>query len=575
MNPVTFQVIQSRLSGIVQEMQDSIFRTGYSTVVRESQDASCAILDATGDVVGEHVIAPPHLTCLPEIVRAIQATFGNDIAPGDAFLTNHPYLAGITHSMDIAIVTPAFVDGELIAFCASIAHKTDLGGVVPGTANGNAREIFQEGIQYPPVRFERDGQVVRDIEAILRANSRTPDVILGDIRGQVGVGRLGERRLTDTVRRYGRSELLAAFALMQDVSEGRVRAALARWPDGVQEAEHFLDRDVPGDVRFHVRVEKRGDHIHFDFSGCDDQVISPINIRPPVARGAIAYALIAMIDPTLSNNGGIGRVAAATFRPGSIVNPHFPAPTNSYFASLTIVAEICIRALGGFTSGRKAADSALTGAISIGGVRDDGTPFLEYEIFGSASGGRTGSDGPSGLATLMGNVRCAPIEIVESEFPTRVLRWDLVTDSAGPGEFRGGLGARRTWQVLCPTIHLTVRAAGNAVATQPLDGGGPGRFARFVIKPGTPDERVMPAIFGGVSLHAGEVFTAERGGGGGLGDPRRRARESVLDDVIDGYVSVEAAVADYGMERAQLLTDLMGWHEADADADRLVVDRQP
>ena len=142
MDPITFQVVQSRLSGIVQEMQENVFRTGYSTIIRESQDASCMLLDARGDVIGEHVVLPLHVSCLPEVVRAIRRRFGEDINDGDAFITNHPYEGGVPHSMDMAVVTPFFHDGELIAFCGSIAHKTDLGGVVPGTANGSARRRF-------------------------------------------------------------------------------------------------------------------------------------------------------------------------------------------------------------------------------------------------------------------------------------------------------------------------------------------------------------------------------------------------------------------------------------------------
>ena len=561
LNPVTFQVIQSRLSGIVKEMQDSIFRTGYSTVVRESQDASCVLMDPNGEVIGEHVIVPLHLTCLPEFVRAVRRDFGDDIHPGDAFLSNHPYLAGVTHAMDIAVLTPAFDEGELIAFCGSIAHKTDLGGVVPGTANGSARELFQEGTQYPPIRFEQDGVLDRDIESILRANSRTPDVILGDIRGQVGCGRLGERRLAETIRRYGRDDVIAAFAMMQDVAERRLRAALAAWPDGVHEAEHFLDRGAGETVRFHVRVEKRGEHLHFDFSGSDDQVVAPINIRPPVARGAIAFALIAMLDPQLPNNGGIARVVDATFRPGSVLNPHFPAPTNSYVPSATLVTEICIRAMGGLAPERRVADCSLPGATSIGGRRDDGSSFLQYELSGTAAGGRAGSDGPSAIATLLVNVRCTPIEIVESEFPTRVLRWEAAIDTGGPGEFRGGLAPRRMWQILCRTAQLTLRAAGHAVAAQAMDGGEPGRCAQFVVDPGTPDERMMPALFSGLELRAGQIVVDQRGGGGGLGDPHKRPFECVLDDVLDGYVSIEGAVREYGTDRARLGAALAAWHD--------------
>ncbi len=559
LDPVTFQVIGSRLFGIVMEMQDNVFRTGYSTVVRESQDASCMLMDAAGNVVGEHVVLPLHVTCLPAVVQAIRDAFGDDLRPGDAYLTNHPYLSGVPHSMDIAVVTPVFDGGELIAFCGSIAHKTDLGGVVAGTANGNAREIFQEGIQYPPTRFERDGLVERDVEAILRANSRTPDVVLGDIRGQVGVARLGERRLVDTIARYGRDAVLATFAERQNVGESYVRAELRRWPDGVHEGERFLDSgEGGGKVRFHVRVEKRGDRIHFDFSGSDDQQLGPINIRPPLVRGCISYAMIATIDPTMPNNGGLARVIECTLRPGSILDPIFPAATNTYMPTAIAVAETCIRALGEFVPERRTGGNSAGSGLSIGGRRPDGSAFLQYELIGSAAGARIGSDGPSGVAVLLSNARAAPIEVLECEFPTRFRGFELIADSGGAGEFRGGLGARRVEEML-GTTQLTVRSTGHVVAAWSRDGGAPGSLARFTINPGTPRAEVTGNRFSGRELHAGDVIADERGGGGGLGDPRRRPFAKVLDDVLDGYVTRAAAVEIYGVDPAQLDAALAAW----------------
>ncbi len=553
LDPVTFQVIQSRLSGIVKEMQDSIFRTGYSTVVRESQDASCVLLDAAGNVVGEHVILPLHLSCLPGVVTAIRETYGDDLRPGDAFLTNHPYLAGTPHSMDMAVVSPVFAAGRLIAFCASIAHKTDLGGVVPGTANAGATEIFQEGIQYPPTRIERDGRIVRDVEAIVRANSRTPDVVVGDIRGQIGVARLGERRLAATIERYGLDATIATFEAMQTMAERRIRAMLERWPDGTSEAESFID-GIEGrePVHFHVRVEKHGNRIAFDFGACDDQSRAPINIRPPLARGAVAFALIAMLDPQLPNNGGIMRVLETTFRRGSIVDPIFPAPTNTYMPTANAVVDVCIRALGEFAPGRRVAGAGGSAGISIGGTRADGSRFLQYELSGSAFGARNGSDGPSGIAVLLNNARCASIEVVESEFPARVLRWELVPDSGGAGRFRGGLGARRVWRIDAPAAQLTLRGAGHTVAARGADGGNDGAVARTVMNPGTERERVLPGRYSGLQLAPGDVIWDERGGGGGIGDPRARSLEHIAGDVIDGYVTRTSARRDYDADPAAL-----------------------
>jgi N-methylhydantoinase B len=562
MDPVTFQVIGSRLSGIVQEMQENVFRTGYSTIIRESQDASCMLLDADGDVVGEHVVLPLHVSCLPEVVRAIRRRFGDDIEPGDAFITNHPYEGGVPHSMDMAVVTPFFSGGRLAAFCGSIAHKSDLGGVVPGTGYGSARELFQEGIQYPPMRLVTRGTMVADIEQILRANSRTPDLIMGDIRGQIGVARLAERRLGEMFARYGAAACLEVFAARQSVTEARIRAVLAGWPDGAFEAEAFVDNDgvrldVP--IRYHVRVEKRGGRIHFDFSQTDDQAAGPVNITPPLARACVSYALIAMVDPQLPNNGGVARVLETTFRKGSVLNPHFPAPCNTYMASSIAITEASLDALGNFAPDRRIAGNGGVGGSVIGGKRSDGSAFVQYESVGSAYGGTGRTDGLSGTAVLLSNARTAPIEVLESEYPTRIRRWELVQDSGGPGRFRGGLAPRRDTEVLTDDAQLTLRGGRHESPAFGRADGRPGRLGSLVVNPAGPAPQRLPSRFSGVRLKSGDLVRLEKAGGGGLGDPRARPLQAIVDDVIDGYVSRDAAIADYGADPARLDAALVEW----------------
>jgi len=554
-DPVVFQVLHSRLSGIVQEMQEGIFRTGYSTIIRESQDASCMLLDANGDVVGEHIVLPLHVSCLPEVVRAIRRTFGDGIALGDAFLTNHPYEGGVPHSMDMAIVTPVFHDGRLIAFCGSIAHKSDLGGVIPGTGYGSARELFQEGIQYPPIRYMARGETVRDVEAILRANSRTPELILGDIRGQVGAARLGERRIAETIARYGVEPLLATFETKQVVTERRIRAELATWPDGAFEAESFVDTDgivLDRRIRYHVRVEKNGDRLLFDFTGSDDQTQGPVNIRPPLARGCLYYALIGMIDKEIPNNGGVARVVETRFRKGSVLDPHFPAPCNTYMASTIAITEAAIAALGGFVPAKRQARNGGVGGTSIAGTRPDGTPFVQYELVGSAYGASSHADGASGIDVLLSNGRTAPVEIIEIEYPTRVRRFELIADSGGAGEFRGGLAPRREYDILTDDAQWTLRGGRHTVPALGSDGAKPGRLGSARVNPGLPNEQTLPSRFSGVHLKTGDVVAIEKAGGGGFGDPRKRPFEAVLDDVLDGYVSREAAIADYCVDPERL-----------------------
>ena len=190
---VDLEVVKASLSGIVQEMQNSLFRTGFSTIVRESQDASCALMNAAGEVVAQHVVLPLHIGAFPACCAAVIAAFGETIAAGDAFLINHPYEGGSPHAPDFCVLTPVFVDGELFGFCGSIAHKSDIGGPVPGSCSGQAREIFNEGLHLPAIRYHSRYQPNGDIERLIGANSRTPELVLGDIRGQLGADRLGEK----------------------------------------------------------------------------------------------------------------------------------------------------------------------------------------------------------------------------------------------------------------------------------------------------------------------------------------------------------------------------------------------
>src|SRR6266849_3196614 len=226
---VELEVVKASLSGIVQEMQNSLFRTGLSTIVRESQDASCALMDASGDVVAQHVVLPLHIGAFPACTSAVIAAFGGDIAAGDAFIINHPYQGGSPHAPDIAVITPVFVAGSLFGFCGSIAHKSDIGGPVPGSCSGQAREIFNEGLHLPAVRYQAGYRANTDIERLIGANSRTPELVLGDIRGQLGADRLGEKRLNELVGRFGREKILACFDRLLETSETRLKAAIAEW----------------------------------------------------------------------------------------------------------------------------------------------------------------------------------------------------------------------------------------------------------------------------------------------------------------------------------------------------------
>jgi N-methylhydantoinase B len=321
----------------------------------------------------------------------------------------------------MAVITPIFFDQTLIGFCGSIAHKSDIGGPVPGSCSGQARETFNEGLHLPAVRYMRGGQRNIDIERIIAANSRTPELVLGDIRGQLGASRLGEQRIGELLKNSAAK--MRSPASNACSNSPNAKCAL-RWPngsDGRFEAERFIDDDgidLNKPVRVHVVVEKRGDHISFDFTGSADQTKGPANVRPPLVRAAVGYALISLVDPHIFISSGILRAYDVKTREGSVLNPRFPAPVNTYNATVHAMVEALFSALSHVVPARARADGCGSRSIIIGGRSTSaGKTYVQYEIVGGGAGGRASKDGASGTSVNQSNAKIASIEIIESEFP--------------------------------------------------------------------------------------------------------------------------------------------------------------
>ena len=546
---VDLEIIKASLSGIVQEMQNSLFRTGFSTIVRESQDASCAILDTNADVIAQHVVLPLHMGAFPACCAAVIRAYGDDIVEGDAYLINHPYEGGSPHAPDMAVITPIFFDGDLIGFCGSIAHKSDIGGPVPGSCSGQAKEIFNEGLHLPALRYFRGGQRNVEIERIIAANSRTPELVLGDIRGQLGASRLGEQRVGELIKKFGKDNALGCFGQLLDLAETKMRTAMAEWMDGRFEAERFVDDDgidLNQPVRVHVVVEKKGDSLSFDFSGSADQTKGPANVRPPLVKAAVGYVLISLVDPLIFINSGIMRAFSVTTREGSVLNPRFPAPVNTYNATVHAMVEALFAALSHAVPARARADGCGSRSIIIGGRSTSaGKTYVQYEIVGGGAGGRATKDGASGTSVNQSNAKIASIEIIESEFPTRVQRFELIKDSGGAGKFRGGLGILREYINLADA-RFSIRSSKHAIPPLGAADGEAGRTGDLTINPGD-DEKHLPTRYADYPLKAGDIFRLETPGGGGLGNPFEREPAHVLADVTQGYVSQMRAARDYGV----------------------------
>ncbi|MPZ88253.1 MAG: hypothetical protein GEU81_09290 [Nitriliruptorales bacterium] len=566
-DPITFQVLKASLGGIVQEMQNSLFRTGYSTIIRESQDASCALMAPDGKVVAQHVVLPLHIGAFGACCESVLRVFGDRIAPGDAFLINHPYEGGSPHAPDFAVITPFFGDDRLLAFCGSMAHKSDIGGPVPGSCSATAREIYNEGLHLPAVRLEAAGEPQTDVTRIVAANSRTPDVVLGDIRGQLGSARLGERRLAELVDRQGPGALPAYIEQLLRVTEERVRREVHEWPDGEAAAERFVDDDgvdLGKPLRVHARVRKQGDQITFDFMGTTDQARGPANIRPPLLQAACAYVLIALIDPGMDINAGLFSAFALRARPGSLVDPHFPAAVNTYNPTVHAVIDALFDAMSRIVPGRGRADGSASRSFIVGGAgRRPGTRYVQYELFGGGSGATASHDGVSATTVNQTNGRIASIEIVESEFPTRVRRFEPVPDSGGPGRQRGGLAFLREYENLQPA-QFALRSTRHDMPPRGAGSGRPGGTGRLLVDPDAAEPRELPARTARHELSPGDVFQLRTPGGGGYGDPLERDPEAVRRDVEEGYVTADRAADDYGV--ALVMADGSWYVECEATA---------
>ena len=545
---ITIQVVRNRVTSLMQEMHYHFYRSGYSTIIRESRDFSCVILDRNGGLI----VAPPmffHAPVYRNLVGRIIELYGSSLADGDMFVSNHPYEGGLPHVSDMAFVAPIFSDGMLVGFSGSIAHKADLGGTMPGSTSASATEMFHEGLLVPPIRIYDRGRFDADLERLILANSRQPALVRGDMQAQMAATRMGVRRIQDVCARMGAAVLMEAFAAILKGAAAELRAAIASMPDGEASAEGFMDSDgveVDRPVRFAVTVRVERGEIAFDFGNSDRQARGPVNLRPTMVEACVFYCLIGALDPRLNYNDGMREVVRFNYAPNTVTNASPPAPVSSYQSANLRLVDVIFEALAPFRPERATAHAGASGALSIfwkqGGR--PGQSSLQYEILGSAYGGGHGNDGASAVTVHLSNIHITPIEILESEFPCRVTAFEMAADSGGAGEYRGGLAFRRSYELL---QDATVVRRYDRARFPPggIAGGKPGGRSRFVIKLGTAAERETPAA-GRYDLAAGDRFMLQSAGGGGYGDPNKRDRAALARDIAEGYVSIGSADKDYG-----------------------------
>ncbi len=548
MDPILVQILRNKIGSLVEEMHYHFYRSGYSTIIRESRDFSCVILDRTGRLI----VAPPmffHAPVYRHLVTRILKLYGEEgIADGDVFVSNHPYEAGMPHVSDMAFIAPIFDHGKIVAFSGSIAHKADVGGMVPGSTSATATEMYHEGILVPPIKIWAAGQPLPDVERIILTNSRQPVLMRGDIHAQIAATQMGVERVKDLCARFTAQALTDAFAAILKGAADELRAAIAKLPEGSSSAEGYLDSDgieVDKPIKLAVTITIKDGLAHFDFTKCAPQAKGPVNLRPSMAEACVFYSLIGSLGPDIAYNDGMRDVVRITYAPRTIVNAEPPGPVSSYQMVNLALADVILEALAHFNPKRAIAHSGASSALSIAWSKGrPGQINQQYEIAGSAYGGGFGYDGATGSATHLSNLHTTPIEVLESEFPCRITRFDLVPDSGGAGRWRGGLAMRREYELLEDAIVIR-RFNKTRFPPKGVAGGKDGARARFVVRVGTDKEYETPAS-ARVEMKAGERFLLQSAGGGGYGDPHQRDRAAVANDIAEGFVTREAAARDYG-----------------------------
>jgi N-methylhydantoinase B len=549
LDPITVQILKNKVASLVDEMHYHFYRSGYSTIIRESRDFSCVILDKGGRLI----VPPPMFFHAPFYKHFVDRTlelYGEDgLEDGDVIVSNHPYEAGVPHVSDMAFVAPIFADGQLIGFSGSCAHKADIGGMNPGSTSANSTEIYHEGLVLPPVKITVAGDYDEDLERLILTNSRQPELVRGDVRAQIAATAMGVTRMRDHCDRFGIETVMDAFAAILNSAAEEMQAAIAALPDGEASADGYMDDDgveMDKGVYFAVTITKRGKDITFDFSNSQAQAKGPVNLRPSMVEACVFYSLIGCLGPTMQFNDGMRDVVKFVYAPRTITNAESPAPVSSYQKANLRLTDVILEALATFNPSRGIAGSGSSGSLSInwhqGGKPGHNT--LQYEILGSAYGGGHGNDGCNATATHLSNLHVTPVEIIESEYPCRITEFAMVQDSGGAGEYRGGTGFRRRYEVMqdCTVVRRYDRYKYPPPGAK---GGDDGRASAFVIRAGTPEEELTPSA-GKFEIQAGQVFYLETAGGGGFGAPASRDLDSLARDIAEGYVSEAAAKEKYG-----------------------------
>ncbi|WP_430397543.1 hydantoinase B/oxoprolinase family protein [Ferrovibrio sp.] len=551
-DPITLAVLKGRLEQVADEMDATLFRSAFNPIIAEAHDASHGLYHAdTGETLVQGKSGLPiFVGAMAFAVKAVidKAARDGDLQEGDVYIFNDPYDGG-THLSDFKLVRPFFRQGKVFCHLASVGHWHDVGGNVPGNYNPVATECFQEGMVIPPVKLYAAGVLRQDVVDILRANTRLPDSLYGDMNGQVNALDLGARRLHALLDEYGDATVAETLVELKRRAALQFRSLLRELPDGRYAAEDFLDNDGIRDeaLRIGLEVVIEGEELTLDFTRTSPACAGPVNIARSTAIAA-CYVAIKHIFPDVPANSGVLEPVRFIIPETSLISVKAPKPVGGYTETILRLIDVIFAAFSQIAPQRvNGCAYGTINALSLAGYRKDGRRWVMFSFFGGGHGGHPQGDGlnhgnaPISMATI------PPLEILEAAYPVMFTEWSLRADSGGAGKHRGGLGAVYEVELLEEQADLFLFGERGKYAPAGVLGGHAAQRNRFVYpKDGVATEPAMVSKLHDAKLKKGERIRLETPGGGGYGPPAERKPERIAEDLRLGYVTEAGLVRDYG-----------------------------
>jgi N-methylhydantoinase B len=555
LDPIALEVVRTRLEAIVEEMGATVLRTAHSSIYVECRDFSVAILNKDGGLVAMGQYIPHHQGGMQAALHSVLDYRGADsMQPGDLYATNDAY-AGGTHTLDVSLFIPIFVEGELVCFGGVTAHQIDLGGGAPGTYVVGATEVFQEGIVFPQIKVGENGQYYDDFIRLFQRNVRLPDQQKGDLGAMLAAVKISEKNVIPVINEYGVPTFKKMLAAVLDNSERLLREEIKKIPDGSYTYTDYLDGDGIDHKLFKMKVTLtiKGSDAFLDFSGTDPQAKGFVNASYWNTVASSYSAFFLFFDPSIPRNDGFFRPINISVPEGTLLNPTYPGPVG---ASTTEgggrVYDLVLGSLSkAWPEMAFATWPMMWIAVYIAGTHPEtGKPFIQAWLDGLATGGgaRQDKDGLSACNISASNMLIPNMEVEEELYPIRFIRRELAIDSGGPGTFRGGVSLETEVEILTDCEFTMFGSRFKGAEPAGYSGGGSGRASVFyVIRNGK--KITHPSKVGRVPLKKGDKIVMRPCGGAGLGNPKKRSRKLIERDLRLGYVSPKGATKDYGYQR--------------------------